>query len=92
SALGLLAADTMKVQGRTQRMPLDEAAPAALRAAHAEMQRAAAEEFRALGLDGALDFALEADMRFLGQAFEIPVPIEAAALPGLTAAELAARF
>lgn len=31
-------------------------------------------------------------MRFLGQAFEIPVPIEATSLPSLTAAELAARF
>lgn len=92
SALGLLSADTMKVQGRTHRMPLDEHAPAALRAAHAEMQKAGTEEFRALGLDGALDFALEADMRFLGQAFEIPVPIEATSLPSLTAAELAARF
>ena len=92
SAQGLLAADTLKVRGVTRRMPLDAAAPAALRAAHAEMQAAAEAEFRSLGLDGALEFALEADMRFLGQAFEIPVPIEAAALPGLTEAALAERF
>jgi N-methylhydantoinase A len=93
SAQGLISADTMKVYGATRRMPLDEAAPAALRAAEAELRRAAEAEFRGLGLDGALDFGLEADMRFLGQAFEIPVPIEAGpALAGLTTADLVERF
>jgi len=92
SALGLLSADTLKVYGATRRMPLDRAAPDALREAHAAFRASAEQDFRALGLEGALEFALEADMRFLGQAFEIPVPIEDAALPRLDAAELAARF
>jgi N-methylhydantoinase A len=92
SALGLLSADHVTVRGVTRRMPLDEAAPDALRGAHAAMREAAAQEFAALGLDGAMEFALEADMRFLGQAFEIPVPIEETALPMLTTAQLAARF
>ena len=92
SALGLLSADYVKIHGATQRMPLDEAAPGALREAHARFRAAAAREFAGLGLDGALEFGLEADMRFLGQAFEIPVPIEDSALPGLTATALAERF
>ncbi len=92
SALGLLSADYVKVYGTTRRMPLDAAAPDALRAAEAQLRAAAEAEFGELGLDGPLEYGLEADMRFVGQAFEIPVPIEAEALPGLTAAELAERF
>ena len=92
SALGLLSADYMKVYGVTRRMALDGAAPDALRASEAALRGAAEAEFRDLGLDGGLEYALEADMRFVGQAFEIPVAIEEAALPGLTAADLAERF
>ncbi len=92
SALGLLSADWVKVYGATRRMVLDAAAPGALREAHAAFRAQAEREFRALGLEGALDCALEADMRFIGQAFEIPVPIEEAALPRLDAADLAGRF
>ena len=92
SALGLLSADYMKVYGVTRRMVLDAAAPGALREAEAALRRAAEEEFRGLGLDGALEFGLEADMRFIGQAFEIPVAIERATLAGLTASDLAERF
>jgi len=92
SALGLLSADYVKVYGTTRRMALDGDAPSALREAEAELRRAAHAEFRDLGLDGALEYGLEADMRFVGQAFEIPVPVEAEALAKLTEAELAARF
>jgi N-methylhydantoinase A len=92
SALGLLSADYVKVYGVTRRMALDAAAPDALREAEARLRGTAQEEFRDLGLDGALEFGLEADMRFIGQAFEIPVPIEQDALAGLTAADLAERF
>jgi N-methylhydantoinase A len=92
SALGLLSADYVKVYGVTRRMALDAAAPDALREAEAELRRGAEAEFRSLALDGPLEYGLEADMRFVGQAFEIPVAIEQAVLPGLTAAELAERF
>jgi N-methylhydantoinase A len=92
SALGLLSADYVKVYGTTRRMLLDAAAPDALRAAEATLRRAAEAEFCELGLDGPLEYGLEADMRFVGQAFEIPVPIEPASLAALTAADLAERF
>ena len=92
SALGLLSADFMKAIGVTRRTPLDAAAPGVLREIFARFQEEATAEFRALGLEGALDFALTADMRFVGQAFEIPVDIDPVALPGLTAAGLAAAF
>jgi len=92
SALGLLSADFMKVAGVTRRTPLDETAPGILRETFARFQADATAEFHGLGLDGALDFSLTADMRFVGQAFEIPVDIEPVALRHLTAADLAERF
>jgi N-methylhydantoinase A len=92
SALGLLSADYLKVYGITRRMALDASAPDTLRAVEARLRAAADAEFRALNLNGPLEYGLEADMRFVGQAFEIPVPIEGSALPGLTAADLAERF
>ena len=92
SALGLLSADFMKAIGVTRRTPLDAAAPEVLREIFARFQQEATAEFHALGLEGALDFALTADMRFVGQAFEIPVDIDPAELPHLTPAGLAAAF
>jgi N-methylhydantoinase A len=92
SALGLLSADYAKAQGVTRRMALDDAAPGALIAEQARFRRDAEAEFTALGLTGALDHTLEVDMRFVGQAFEIPVAVDPARLAQLTTAELAERF
>lgn len=92
SALGLLSADYVKLRGITRRMTLDAETPAAI-AADCERLRAATEaEFAALGLDGKLEHTLELDMRFVGQAFEIPVAVDPALLPRLTAADLGERF
>jgi N-methylhydantoinase A len=92
SALGLVAADYLKVTGVTRRAPLDQEAPALLRDDFARFRRDAEAEFRALSLDGALDFTLSVDMRFVGQAFEVPVDLDPAALDRLSAADLAERF
>lgn len=92
SALGLLSADFVRVAGVTRRTRLDADAPAMLRDAFADFQRDASREFRELGLHGALDFSLTAEMRFVGQAFEIPVDLDPGDLPHLTAADLADRF
>jgi len=92
SALGLVAADFVRVTGITRRAPLDNEAPGILRADFARFQDEATAEFRRLGLDGAVDFTLNVDMRFVGQAFEVPVEIDPADLPALTASDLAGRF
>jgi N-methylhydantoinase A len=92
SALGLLSADYVKVYGTTRRMRLGDGAPAALAEEYARFSRDAEAEFRSLGLEGRLEHSLEVDMRFVGQAFEIPVPVETASLGRLRAADLAARF
>ena len=92
SALGLLSADFLKVAGTTCRTNLDESAPSLIREEFARFQASAESEFRELGLDGDLDFSLIADMRFAGQAFEIPVEIDPAVLPRLRPSDLAERF
>ncbi len=92
SALGLIAADYVKIAGITRRTALDEGAPSMLRDAFAGFRAEAEAEFRALGLHGALAFTATADMRFLGQAFEVPVELDATRLTGLTVTELAERF
>src|SRR6185437_7104493 len=66
SALGLLSADFVRVSGVTRRMPLDPAAPNALREAFAAFQDDARADFARLGLEGPLAFSVTADMRFVG--------------------------
>jgi N-methylhydantoinase A len=92
SALGLLSADFLKVAGMTCRARLDAEVPALLRAAFARFKADAEREFLALGLGRDLEFSVTADMRFVGQAFEIPVDIETGLLPALRPADLAERF
>jgi N-methylhydantoinase A len=92
SALGLISADYVRTTGVTRRAALDADAPALLRAALAEFRTRSEAEFQALGLHGATDFTISADMRFIGQAFEVAVDLDPADLPRMTAAALADRF
>jgi N-methylhydantoinase A len=92
SALGLISADYVRTTGVTRRAPLDADAPALLRDALGEFRTRSEAEFRALGLHGAADFTMSADMRFIGQAFEVAVDLDPADLPRMTAAALADRF
>ena len=92
SALGLLSADYVKVYGTTKRMRLDDDTPGMLSAAYAGFSRDAEAEFKMLGLGGPLEHTLELDMRFVGQAFEIPVTVDTASLAHLRTADLADRF
>jgi N-methylhydantoinase A len=92
SAFGLLAADYIRVSGVTRRTALSEEAPAILRDEFTKFRNQAEREFRSMGLDGALAFELTAEMRFVGQAFEIPVEIDPARLAGLRYSDLADEF
>lgn len=92
SAFGLLAADFVRVAGVTRRVALSDDAPPVLREEFTRFRESAEREFRSLGLDGALVFELTAEMRFVGQAFEIPVEIDPGRLPTLSAADLAEQF
>ena len=92
SALGLLFADYMKVSGVTRRMPLGADAVRTIRDEYARFAAASAADFAALGVTGPVEHTLDVDMRFVGQAFEIQVPVDLAHIASLDAADLAARF
>ena len=63
-----------------------------LREVFAVMRGRARERALASGLAGRLVLSLTADMRFVGQAFEVPVPFEETELATLTAAGVRQRF
>jgi len=73
-------------------MPLDDAAPAALAALFGEVRGRLAAEFAAAGIADGLAYSLVAEMRFVGQAFEVPIQLPADALPGLTRGALEDAF
>lgn len=92
SAWGLLAADDLLFDTVTRRMRVDDAAPAGVRAAFAEMKARLLARFAALGLAEAPRLGFHADMRFVGQAFEVAVELDPQALAGLDAEALSRRF
>ncbi len=92
SAYGLLAADHSLYDSLTRRTPLDAAAPAAVRATLGGMLGALEARADAIGLGAARRGEAVLEMRFVGQAFEIPVPLDLAALEELTTAALLGAF
>ncbi|WP_291298207.1 hydantoinase/oxoprolinase family protein [Elioraea sp.] len=92
SAYGLLASDFSQFDSRTLRAAVDDTAPAVVRETFDAMRERAVARARSLGLDGELALEFTADMRFVGQAFEVPVPLPLDSLATLTAADLRARF
>jgi len=92
SAYGLLASDYIKFESVTRKMRLDDSAPGELRRLFAEMKERLTAEFASMGLSGALGFSYTLEMRFVGQAFEVPVSLDEATLERLDRARLAERF
>ena len=92
SAFGLLASDYIRYERLTRRLPLDARAPAAIGEVFAGMRDRALARFEALGLRRDPSLGLVAEMRFVGQAFEVPVEIDPATVGDLTADRLRALF
>jgi N-methylhydantoinase A len=92
SAYGLIASDFAQFDSQTLRAPVDERAPRLVREVFAEMRARAEARARSFGLEGALTLEFTADMRFVGQAFEVPVALPPAARAEMTAAALHERF
>ncbi len=84
SAYGLLASDFVQYETLTRRILLDAQAADAVRAIHAEMRARSIARARDLQLGDELELALVVDMRFVGQAFEVPVEIAESQLETLT--------
>lgn len=74
SALGLITSDFTRLSGRTVRARLTDAADV-IRAEFASFKEDAGRDFRQLGLNGEHRFSLSAEMRYLGQAFELTVSL-----------------
>ena len=92
SAFGLLASDFIQFDSQTRRAPVDDAAPALVREVFADMKARALERAEGLGLGGDLALEFVADMRFVGQAFEVPVTLSEEALSTVTADDLRRLF
>ena len=93
SAFGLVASDFVRYESRTVRFPIDEAGAAdRVRAQLAEMRAGAQAAFAELGITNALRFTHTLEMRYVGQAFEVPVTLGEDELASLDAASLRARF
>ena len=92
SAYGLLASDFVRYETRTRRIGLGAGAADEVRAVFAELKAQAAARFAELGLVQEPEFSFTLDMRFVGQAFEIPVELTAAELAVASEAVLLDRF
>lgn len=92
SAFGLLASDFTQYETMTRRTLVDDAAPDAVRAVLDELRGHLEGRFRSLDIHSPLSFACTLQMRFVGQAFEVDVPLPEDRLAGLTVDELRERF
>jgi N-methylhydantoinase A len=92
SAYGLLAADYVHHETATRRIELEPGVEGEIRSAVAEMQARAARRFKEIGIEGAPRFDVTAEMRFVGQAFEVPVVLPLDRLASLTVAEIGELF
>ncbi len=92
SAYGLLAADYVTFESRTRRTEVDDAVGDSVRRAFDDLARASLERFGALGVEGEVRHAYSLEMRYVGQAFEVPVPLTAAELNELDFDALMAHF
>ena len=75
SATGLLTTDLKRDAATTLLRPLEEADPAELEAAFAELESAGADDLEREGLPrDRIEFVRQVDLRYVGQSYELTVP------------------
>ena len=92
SAYGLIASDYVLFESMTHRAIADDGAAHVLREVYGVMRDRALERAMASGFEGRLVFSMTAEMRFVGQAFEVPVLFEESEFQSLDAAGVRRRF
>ena len=93
SAFGLVASDFVRYESRTVRFAIDEAGAAARVRAQFEAMRTEAERaFTQLGLTSGLGFTHTLEMRYIGQAFEVPIQLFEDEIASLDEAFLREKF
>ncbi|MCY4454003.1 MAG: hydantoinase/oxoprolinase family protein [Immundisolibacterales bacterium] len=92
SASGLLLSDHVHYRTRTRRLAVSEANMPDIRETVETLQAQARDYLAGLGIETGADFDRVLEMRYLGQAFEVPVSLAGPDLGTMPAAELVARF
>ncbi|MGE0701396.1 MAG: hydantoinase/oxoprolinase family protein, partial [Hyphomicrobiaceae bacterium] len=92
SAYGLIASDFVLFESLTRRAPADDTAAATLREVFQLMRERGLARARDSGLGDDIRLTLTAEMRFVGQAFEVPVAFDEAEVASITAAGVRGRF
>jgi len=92
SAYGLLACDFIQFESLTRRGILDNSAPELIRKIFEEMRSRALVRAQDMGLKGELILSFVAAMRFVGQAFEVPVELSTDELKTLSTKRLRELF
>ena len=92
SAIGLLAAEVRFDTSRSYVRRLDALDPAYLASILEDMARQGTAVVREAGVSGTLSVAKSADMRYVGQGYELSVPIPDGPVDGRTAAALRSAF
>jgi N-methylhydantoinase A len=92
SAYGLLASDYTHHDSVTRRLTVAPGVEQPVREVFADMQKRARARFAEVGLAGEPKLGFLADMRFVGQAFEVPVELPVDELDRLDAVAIAKRF
>ena len=92
SALGLLLSPAAFDLKRTRKQPLDRLDPDRVRAEIAEMKEIIAERLAAAATGAAPRFVVALEVGYIGQGYQVPVPVAPEQLAGLTAASLEAAF
>ena len=92
SAYGLISTDFTQFTSLTRLVRVNDSAPDIVRQTYSSMFKEASTRFKALNLEGEPTIDFTADMRFVGQAFEVPVRFEMTTLSQLTTDDIRARF
>lgn len=92
SAHGLLASDFIKYETMTHRVQVDDHTCDALRERFAAMRQQLQAQFTRMAFDQTLDFSFTLEMRYVGQAFEVPLELDGKALAALDRRALEAGF
>jgi len=92
AAIGLLAAEVRFDVARTYVRRLDAVEPARLRRMYAEMTRQATEVVRESAVVGEIAVARSADARYVGQGYELTVPVPSGELDAVALGRVRAAF
>ena len=92
SAAGLLMSDYVYYRVQTQKLRLEPSAMADVKKILFELEREVDEYLKSLGVEGEVSFDRALEMRYVGQAFEVTVPLLEQDIPKIDTTALSALF